>query len=425
MSFQCGKWGSCAVRLAAAVFMVASCAAQATSFTAYIREFSIEKNDSPFFTDTFDDGNPPPASPDPKPYGVNGNFVGGEAGGKLRLGGTGYVPLQSAVGRTFLVNSATLQTNNDSNDTVNGLKRNHTFVVAGLFDYAAPDVDDSYGVRLTDGSQNDVVDVRVAWSSVFNAPVVRFSRQDFVLGTSTLLEEVLLPAAYSGSIVLGLLHETADTDVIKAGFCLGDFSVCDSGGAQFLNTTTTIFHGETWTRADFRAITVAPASTVTVVEYHHAAFDHYFITPVPGEIALLDAHAPPFEQWSRTGFSFNVYPNAGAPAGSVAICRFFNDHFFPKSSHFYAAHGFGCEATIALFPDWGLEDDKLFNTMLPDAVTGACPAGTIPVYRLYNQGMGGAPNHRFVTSLAERQKMLNQGFVAEGAGIGVGMCVPA
>ena len=173
----------------------------------------------------------------------------------------------------------------------------------------------------------------------------------------------------------------------------------------------------------FAASFAADADTL-VVEYHHAAFDHYFITPVAAEQALLDAHAPPFEDWSRTGFSFNAYVNAGAPADSIAICRFFNDHFFPKSSHFYAAHGFGCEATISQFPDWKLEDDKLFNTMLPDATTGACPAGTIPLYRMYNQGMGGAPNHRFVTSLAERQKMLDAGFVAEGAGIGVGMCVP-
>ena len=165
-------------------------------------------------------------------------------------------------------------------------------------------------------------------------------------------------------------------------------------------------------------------ATVTVVEYHHATFDHYFITPVAAEIALLDAHAPPFQDWSRTGFTFNAYVNASAPAGSNAICRFFNDHFAPKSSHFYAGHGVGCEDTLRLFPDWGLEDDKLFNTMLPDAASGACPAGTIPVYRMYNQGMGGAPNHRFVTSLAERQKMIDQGFAAEGAGIGVGMCVP-
>jgi hypothetical protein len=77
-----------------------------------------------------------------------------------------------------------------------------------------------------------------------------------------------------------------------------------------------------------------------------------------------------------------------------------------------------------LFPDWKLEDDKLFNVMLPDSGDGTCPAGTIAVYRLYNRGMGGAPNHRFVTSLAERQNMISSGWIAEGYGIGVGMCAP-
>jgi hypothetical protein len=169
---------------------------------------------------------------------------------------------------------------------------------------------------------------------------------------------------------------------------------------------------------------VGGAAVVTVVEYHHALFDHYFITPVAAEIALLDAQTPPFQDWSRTGFSFQAYVNAGAPAGSVAICRFFNSSFAPKSSHFYAAHGFGCEVTLATFPDWMLEDGQLFNTQLPDG-TGACPAGTVPVYRMYNNGMGGAPNHRFVTSLTARQTMLDQGWVAEGAGIGVGLCAPS
>ena len=163
--------------------------------------------------------------------------------------------------------------------------------------------------------------------------------------------------------------------------------------------------------------------TVPVVEYYNPVFDHYFITSVPVEISLLNARQPPFQDWIATGFTFNGYANATAPASSVAICRFFNSTFAPKSSHFYAPHGLGCEATIASFPDWKLEDDKLFNSMLPDA-SGACPAGTIPVYRLYNNGMGGAPNHRFVTSLAERQNMINKGFIAEGNGIGVGMCAP-
>lgn len=171
------------------------------------------------------------------------------------------------------------------------------------------------------------------------------------------------------------------------------------------------------------AISATSHADVAVVEYRHSVFDHYFITPVADEIAKLDARVPPFENWSRTGRTFRAYEST-ATAGSVAICRFFNDSFAPKSSHFYAPIGLGCESTLANFPDWRLEDDKLFAVKLPDT-TGACPAGAVPVYRLYNRGQGGAPNHRFVTSLADRQEMLDKGYVAEGSGIGVGMCVPS
>ena len=189
----------------------------------------------------------------------------------------------------------------------------------------------------------------------------------------------------------------------------GSFTVVSNGtgSPQAINVSGTGTSGQ------------SGSPTVTVVEYHHASFDHYFITPVAGEIVLLDARAPPFQDWLRTGITFKAYVNATAPAGSAAICRFFNDHFAPKSSHFYAAKGAGCEVTIAQFPDWGLEDDKLFNTMLP-GTGGSCPAGTNPLYRMYNQGQGNAPNHRFVTNLADQQTMINQGFAAEG----VVMCVP-
>lgn len=168
---------------------------------------------------------------------------------------------------------------------------------------------------------------------------------------------------------------------------------------------------------------VLARADVTVVEYYHSGFDHYFVTPVPDEIAKLDARVAPFELWSRTGRTFRAYENTAARSGSVAMCRFFNVSFAPKSSHFYALHGLGCEDTAARFPDWQLEDDALFAAMLPDA-NGACPAGAVPVYRLYNGGIGGAPNHRFVTSPADRQAMLDRGYVPEGAGIGVGMCMP-
>jgi hypothetical protein len=60
---------------------------------------------------------------------------------------------------------------------------------------------------------------------------------------------------------------------------------------------------------------------------------------------------------------------------------------------------------------------------LPDA-SGSCAGGTLPLYRLYNNGQSGAPNHRYTTSPATRAAMLAQGWIAEGSGIGVIGCAP-
>ena len=61
---------------------------------------------------------------------------------------------------------------------------------------------------------------------------------------------------------------------------------------------------------------------------------------------------------------------------------------------------------------------------VPDGA-GNCASGTQPVYRLYNNGVGGAPNHRYTTSVAVRSEMLAQGWISEGFGDnGVTMCSP-
>jgi len=69
----------------------------------------------------------------------------------------------------------------------------------------------------------------------------------------------------------------------------------------------------------------------------------------------------------------------------------------------------------------------VFNVPVP-ATDGTCAAGTIPVYRLYNNGQGAAPNHRFTTDLTVRDTMLaraaDKAWIAEGMGIGVGFCSP-
>jgi len=59
----------------------------------------------------------------------------------------------------------------------------------------------------------------------------------------------------------------------------------------------------------------------------------------------------------------------------------------------------------------------------PD-LAGNCPSGTTPVYRIYNDGHGGAPNHRFTIDPAIRAQMIAGGYIAEGSGIGVAMCTP-
>jgi hypothetical protein len=161
-----------------------------------------------------------------------------------------------------------------------------------------------------------------------------------------------------------------------------------------------------------------------VVEFYYPPFDHYFMTADSAEITLLDARAPPFQDWVRTGQAFYALPPGAVLPNATSVCRFYNDSFLGKSSHFYAALGLGCEQTIASFPDWKLETDAAFSAYIPSQ-SGGCQYGTVPLYRLYNNGMGGAPNHRFVTSADARQQMIGKGWVPEGYGIGVSMCVPS
>ncbi len=167
-------------------------------------------------------------------------------------------------------------------------------------------------------------------------------------------------------------------------------------------------------------MTVLPANGTRrpVVEYYHAGFDHYFITDIPDEIAKLDSGT--FAGWSRTGESWNAY--ADTPAGSVAVCRFFSTSFGLRSSHFYTSDVGEC-ALVRQNADWQFEG-QVFGVLAPGP-SGSCPTGTQPVHRVYNNGQGSAPNHRYTTSGATREAMLAKGWVAEGIGTeGVIMCAP-
>src|SRR6185369_12413799 len=52
----------------------------------------------------------------------------------------------------------------------------------------------------------------------------------------------------------------------------------------------------------------------------------------------------------------------------------------------------------------------------PADASGTSPVDTNPLYRLYNNGMGGAPNHRYTSSRATVDAMHARGWTSEGNG---------
>ena len=170
---------------------------------------------------------------------------------------------------------------------------------------------------------------------------------------------------------------------------------------------------------EYKISNASPLATVSVIEYYHAAFDHYFITAIPEEITLLNNGV--FVGWTRTGLQFKAY--AAEAIGTSPVCRFFTTAFGPKSSNFHTPFASEC-AAVQANPDWLLESGAAFYIALP-AFDGSCATGLTPVYRLYNRGQGGAPNHRYTTDVTARAQMVAQGWIPEGNGAdAVEMCSP-
>lgn len=158
---------------------------------------------------------------------------------------------------------------------------------------------------------------------------------------------------------------------------------------------------------DYTAPAPASAGERIVVEYHNASLNHYFITAEPAEAAMLDAGIL-VPGWRRTGFDFKAWP-AGAPQGLVA-CRFFGTPGLGPSSHFYTLNADEC-AKVKADPFWTYEGlaFQAFPTLGDD-----CPVDRMLVNRMYNNGMGGQANHRYLTSHSEIYVMQERGWILEG-----------
>jgi len=164
--------------------------------------------------------------------------------------------------------------------------------------------------------------------------------------------------------------------------------------------------------------TAAPVTLVENVEYYNAVRDRYFMTPDPGEIFWLDAGGEP--GWVRTGRTFNLYPFGGSDGRGSEMCRLVSPPVSGLDAHFYSASSSEC-GDLYGSPVWAFER-FIYQAGLPDTLTGECPQGSQPVYRLWNPRSG---DHRWVVDAALRVSMIGQGWISEGYGaVGVAMCAP-
>ncbi|MBA3505241.1 MAG: hypothetical protein H0T80_05605 [Betaproteobacteria bacterium] len=160
------------------------------------------------------------------------------------------------------------------------------------------------------------------------------------------------------------------------------------------------------------------SASAVAVEYYNVELDHYFLTHLANEIAILDAGVT-IKGWARTLQSFKVYP--AAQTGTSPVCRY----YIPPNkgdSHFYGRGTAECDATGRANPSFVNEDPQFFHVLLPSA--GACPAGTIAVYRVFSNRADA--NHRYLVSRSLRDQMVGRAWLAEGDGPDlVVMCAPA
>lgn len=170
-------------------------------------------------------------------------------------------------------------------------------------------------------------------------------------------------------------------------------------------------------------------AVATVVEFLNVTLQHYFITADPVEAAAIDAGAAG-PGWQRTGLSFT----AGGP---TLLCRFYGNTnpnpatgaIYGPNSHFYTADPVECAGLKASYTpttkSWKFESYDFATTTPQFAANDAttCPAGTLPVYRAYNNGFarGVDSNHRFTTDVPVYQQMIASGWIGEG----IVMCAPA
>jgi hypothetical protein len=159
-------------------------------------------------------------------------------------------------------------------------------------------------------------------------------------------------------------------------------------------------------------------NAVTIVEFYNASLDSLFHHPGYPRKSPSSMPGSRSKAGRATGKTFTTYTSART--GTSPVCRF----YIPPAlgdSHFFGRGLQECNDTAVKNPTFVAEDPSFMQMFLPTA--GACPAGTVPVYRVFSNRPDA--NHRYMTDRAVRDQMVMKGWLAEGDGPDlVVMCAP-
>ncbi|HTS21823.1 MAG TPA: S8 family peptidase [Casimicrobiaceae bacterium] len=231
-------------------------------------------------------------------------------------------------------------------------------------------------------------DYEFAVGTSFSAP--------YVSGTASLM------IARNANLTPGRIQDiiTGTARAFAAGTACGVSAQC---GAGLLDTSLAL-------QSTLPGESVAPPGTVPVIEYYRSDKDHYFMSANAAEVAFVDSALGSIFQ--RTGELFYAWPDPSlAPPGAVPVCRFYAASPL-IDSHYYTASPSECQFILTHYPGiWTLELPAAFWVLPPD-VTGACPSGTLPVYRFFDNRQDA--NQRHTIDLSVRREMLNRAWVPQG-----------
>ena len=177
---------------------------------------------------------------------------------------------------------------------------------------------------------------------------------------------------------------------------------------------------------DFKLTTLPPpwvegevTEYVNTADFPRQPDGQYFYAATDADRTALDSIAT----WRRTGNSFKQ-------GGYVSVCRFYGGANGGPNTHFYSASDTECNWLKGVsFLSYEGQTFRV-NKPLPLAANApvgtqpSCPAGSKPLYRLYNNasapGKNYVSNHRYVTSRTTVDAAVAIGWLDEG----VSMCVP-